>query len=195
MADGNSETYNKKIKMFLSSKTAVQFTVNQFKILDIAATEINNLFNMFELQITPDLILKDKIRTIHNIVAELNVDTKTLTPEEYIELKMTKEEFINFSDEFDGCFIVKEEHPSDFPQRYRVQETSLHKHGYSVASTSKLSNYRRQQLLKQIIEMGKEEKGYVVWQLQQYIKDNKNKKCNAMAVAKWEMDLEFVLKL
>ena len=83
----------------------------------------------------------------------------------------------------------------DVEFKERASESKLHKLGYSVSSTSGLSDRQRQNLLKDAIEIGAVSKGYVISYLSHMIKINGQKSSNEYACRKWQADLDFALKL
>ena len=77
----------------------------------------------------------------------------------------------------------------------RAEISKLKEHGYSVAWNSPLSNKKRQELLKHLIETKEVSKGCVISYLKHNIQINGKKDSNEIAVSKWKDDLEFVYNL
>lgn len=77
-----------------------------------------------------------------------------------------------------------------FPER--AEQSILNKHGYNVGQTDDLPDWKRQEILKDIIDSGELSQGYICSHLKYLIKINGQKKANWLAVQKWKRDLEFV---
>ena len=97
--------------------------------------------------------------------------------------------------------VVWDEVSTNYPEsldakfKERAPESRLRKLGYSVASTSDLSDAQRQALLRNAIRSGAVTKGYVVQYLSHMIEINGKKPSNQYACEKWKSDLDFVLRL
>lgn len=83
----------------------------------------------------------------------------------------------------------------DVEFKERASESKLCKLGYSVASTSGISDRQRQALLRDAIEIGTVTREYVISYLAHMIKINGQKVSNEYACKKWKADLDFVHKL
>ena len=81
----------------------------------------------------------------------------------------------------------------DYPER--ASRSLLNKRGYNVGQTDDLPDWKRQEILKDIIDSGELTQGYVCSHLKYLIKINGRSKTNWLAVQKWTRDLEFVQSL
>lgn len=100
----------------------------------------------------------------------------------------------------DGSLLSEaEDEPSytfaskDFPDR--AEQSLLNKRGYNVGQIDDLPDWKRQEILRDIIDSGELTQGYVCSHLKYLIKINGKKDANWLAVQKWQRDLEFVQSL
>lgn len=156
----------------------------QIEMLGDAVIQISKLLNKLELELMTYKDINSDIDKIEQSVSALNFKRRILSREEFLGLDVFEAE----DDEYD---IDK----FSFTPPERAQESKLKKHGYSVAWDSPLSNKKRQELLKDLIETGKVSKGYVISYLKHNIQINGKKESNEFAVSKWKDDLEFVYNL
>ena len=81
----------------------------------------------------------------------------------------------------------------DFPER--AAQSLLNKRGYNVGQTDDLPDWKRQEILKDIIDSGELSQGYICSHLKYLIKINGKKDANWLALEKWQRDLDFVQNL
>ena len=100
----------------------------------------------------------------------------------------------------DGSLLSEaEDEPSyefaskDFPDR--AEQSLLNKRGYNVGQTDDLPDWKRQEILRDIIDSGELTQGYICSHLKYLIKINGKKDANWLAVQKWQRDLDFVQNL
>lgn len=91
--------------------------------------------------------------------------------------------------------LIQNNHEKSTEFSDRASESKLKKYGYSVAWNSSLSNKKRQELLKLLIETGEVSKAYVISYLKHNIQINGKKESNEFAVLKWQDDLDFIQRL
>ncbi|MBR5506704.1 MAG: hypothetical protein IKV88_01510, partial [Clostridia bacterium] len=123
------------------------------------------------------------INEIYEIVLPLNIQRRPLTREEFLMLEES------------DVLLIQNNHEKSTEFSDRASESKLKKYGYSVAWNSSLSNKKRQELLKLLIETGEVSKAYVISYLKHNIQINGKKESNEFAVLKWQDDLAFVQRL
>ena len=123
------------------------------------------------------------INEIYEIVLPLNIQRRPLTREEFLMLEES------------DVLLIQNNHEKSTEFSDRASESKLKKYGYSVAWNSSLSNKKRQELLKLLIETGEVSKAYVISYLKHNIQINGKKESNEFAVLKWQDDLDFIQRL
>lgn len=85
-----------------------------------------------------------------------------------------------YNDGSDGYFSLRNEH------------SLLNLCGYNVGQKDNLSAITRQQILREVIELGLMSKSEVIKYLDHYINLNRGQSSKRLAVEKWSKDLDFV---
>lgn len=168
----------------LSSPESYFLTTEKIKILHDAVIQIFNLLNKIEIEVMTYNTINNRIDNIYQSVSALNLKPRTLSREEFLGMSSNESNDNKNTDK-----------KSTITPPERAEISKLKEHGYSVAWNSPLSNKKRQELLKHLIETNKVSKGYVISYLKHNIQINGKKESNEFAVSKWKDDLEFVYNL
>ncbi|MBQ8783543.1 MAG: hypothetical protein IJZ57_07215 [Clostridia bacterium] len=160
-----------------------ELSENSCKIICDTIIKVCELCDLIEIHMISDFELKSEVNRIYTSISRLNVMRRVLTLEEWIEMS-------DLDEEKQDCLIQNKYTPPE-----RAEESRLKKYGYSVAWNSDMTTKQRQALLKELIETGKESKGYIISYLKHNIQINGKKKTNEFALKKWQEDLDFVYSL
>lgn len=129
----------------------------------------------------------------YEILNLINEMYESVLPLNIKQRPLTREEFLMLSE--DDILHEQNNYKKSTEFTDRASESKLKKYGYSVAWDSSLSNKKRQDLLKLLIETGEVSKAYVISYLKHNIQINGKKKSNEFAVLKWQDDLDFIQRL
>ena len=158
-------------------------TTEQCKILCDTVIEISKTITTINSSASSKTAVQRSINQLYQNILPLDITQKPMTFEEF--LMLTEDDVADIE--------IQHTLSCDYPER--ASESKLKKYGYSVAYDSPLSNKKRQELLKHLIERGEVSKGYVISYLKHNIQINGKKESNEFAVSKWKDDLDFVYKL